>query len=145
MTDPWNASKDVVHSMQGPARPVARGGHTRAGGAPTAQPTGAGEALDGAIRVEVTGGQVTDVRIDRRALRDPDLGVAVLAATNAALDAARTAVVESFPAAPSLDEMTRTLDELATDSARALDEATEGARRSMAAIQRISELHRSRP
>jgi len=145
MTDPWNASKDVVHSMQDQLDRLRAAGAPAPGAAPAAQPTGAGEALDGAIRVEVTGGRVTDVRIDRRALRDPDLGAAVMAATNAALDAARTAVVESFPAAPSLDEMTRTLNELATDSVRALDEATEGARRSMAAIQRISELHRSRP
>jgi hypothetical protein len=40
--------------------------------------------------------------------------------------------------------MTRTLNEISSDSFRAMDKATEGIRQSMDAIQRISEQHRKR-
>jgi signal transduction histidine kinase len=65
-------------------------------------------------------------------------------ATNAALDAMRAAMTASLPSPASLDQMTRTLNEISSDSFRALDKATEGIRQSMNAVQRISEQHRKR-
>ncbi|GLW94050.1 hypothetical protein [Actinokineospora globicatena] len=71
----------------------------------------------------------------------PDLVVGIIEATNGALDAARTATVESVPTPPSLDQMTTTLDTLAAESLWASQEAAERVRRSMAAIRRVSDLH----
>lgn len=144
MTDPWWASKDIVHRMQdqlraGPAPPP--------GSTPAEPPVGAAEALDGKVRVEVTGERVSSLRIDPSALRTRPgaLATAIMEATNAALDAMRAAMTAALPTPPSLDQMTRTLNEISTDSLRAMDQATEGIHQSMAAIQRISELHRRRP
>lgn len=146
MTDPWSASKDVVHTMQDQLARL----RANAASQPAAPPepvVGTGEALDGHIRVEATLGRVSSLRVDPSALRTrlPDLVAAIVEATNAALDAARTATAESLPTPPSLDQMTRVLSELSTDSLRAADQAAEGIRQSMAAIQRISQLHRKQP
>lgn len=145
MTDPWGASKDVVHAMQDQ---LARLRTTTASQPAAPEPAvGTGEALDGMVRAEATLGRVSSLRIDPSALRTrlPDLTVAIVAATNAALDTARTATAESLPTPPSLDQLTRTLDELSTDSLRATEQAAEGIRQSMAAIQRLSRLHRKQP
>jgi YbaB/EbfC DNA-binding family len=144
VTDPWRASKDVVHRMQDQLDQLRAGATPTAGGTPAEPPVGTGEALDGKVRVEVTAGRVTALRIDPSALRTPahELSAAVMEATNAALDAMRTAMTASLPTPPSLDQMSRTLNEISSDSLRAMDQAAEGVRQSMAAIQRISELHR---
>jgi hypothetical protein len=142
MTDPWDATRDIVHRVQDQLAQAPADVS-----APPAEPAvGRAEALDGLVRVEATLGRVSSLRVDPSALRTrlPDLVAAIVEATNSALDAARTATVESLPTPPSLDQMTRTLNELSADSLRAADRAAEGVRRSMAAIQRISELHRKR-
>jgi len=142
MTDPWGASKDVVHAMQDQLAHLRA--NTASQPAPPEPAVGTGEALDGSVRAEATLGRVNSLRIDPSALRTrlPDLTAAIVEATNAALDAARTATAESLPPPLSLDQLTRTLDELSTDSMRAADQAAEGVRQSMAAIQSISRLHR---
>ncbi|MGH3929508.1 MAG: YbaB/EbfC family nucleoid-associated protein [Pseudonocardiaceae bacterium] len=147
MTDPWWASKDIVHRMQDQLDQLRAGTAPSSGTTPAEPPVGAAETLDGKVRVEVTGGRVSALRIDPPALRTrPDaLATAIMEATNAALNAMRTAMTASLPTPPSLDQMTRTLNEISSDSLRAMDEATEGIRQSMAAIQRISELHRRQP
>jgi DNA-binding protein YbaB len=144
VTDPWRASKDVVHHMQDQLDQLRARGTQPAGAAPAEPAVGAAEALDGKVRVEVTGGRVTTLRIAPPALRIPadELATAIMEATNAALAAMREAMIASLPTPPSLDQMTRTLTEISSDSLRAMDQATEGVRQSMAAIQRISELHR---
>lgn len=143
MTDPWGASKDVVHGMRDQLARL-RADAAAQPAAPPEPAVGTGEALDGQVRVAATLGRVSSLRIDPAALRTrpPDLIAAIVEATNAALDAARTATAESLPTPPSLDQMTRVLDELSTDSLRAADQAAEGIRRSMEAVRRISELHR---
>jgi hypothetical protein len=143
MTDPWWAAKDIVHRMQDQLR---AGSTPSAGITPAEPPVGAAEALDGKVRVEVTGGRVSALRIDPPALRTRAdvLATAIMEATNAALEAMRAAMTASLPTPPSQDQLTRTLNEISSDSLRAMDEATEGIRQSMAVIQRISELHRRR-
>ncbi|WP_433263204.1 YbaB/EbfC family nucleoid-associated protein [Actinosynnema sp. CS-041913] len=145
MTDPWDASRNIVHRMQDQLAQV-RADTGAPPSAPSEPVVGTGEALDGMVRVEATLGRVSSLRVDPSALRTrlPDLVAAIVEATNTALDAARTATAESLPTPPSLDQMTRTLNELSADSLRAADRAAEGVRQSMAAIQRISELHRKR-
>ncbi|HET6707500.1 YbaB/EbfC family nucleoid-associated protein [Amycolatopsis sp.] len=146
MTDPWQASKDVVRDMQDQLDRLRADGRLAAGATPPEPPAGTAEAMDGKVRVEVTGGRVSALRIDPAALRIPagELATAVMDATNAALDAMRAAMAASLPNPPSPDRMTRTLNEISSDSFRAMDKATEGIRRSMNAIQRISEQHRQR-
>jgi hypothetical protein len=146
VTDPWRASRDVVHRMQDQLDQLRTGGGPPAGATPPEPPVGTGEAMDGKVRVEITGGRVSDLRLDPAALRIPagELATAVMEATNAALDAMRAAMTASLPSLPSLDQMTRTLNEISADSFRAMDKATEGIRQSMDAIQRISEQHRQR-
>ncbi len=144
MTDPWWASKDIVHRMQDQLDQLRADTAPSTGTTPAEPPVGAAEALDGPVRVEVTGGRVSALHIDPPALRTRAdvLATAIMEATNAALDAMRAAMTASLPTPPVLDQMTRTLNEISSDSLRALDEATEGIHQSMAAIQRISELHR---
>ncbi|MFN2495935.1 MAG: hypothetical protein ABR608_08510, partial [Pseudonocardiaceae bacterium] len=90
--------------------------------------------------------RISEILADPPALRTraDALATAIMEATNAALDAMRAAMTASLPTPPSPDQMSRTLNEISSDSLRAMDEATEGIRQSMAAIQRISELHRRR-
>jgi hypothetical protein len=144
MTDPWRASKDVVHDMQDQLDHLRTASAQPAGRSAAEPPVGRGEALDGKIKVEATGGKVTALTIARPATHVPmpDLTKAIMEATNAALEAMRTAVVESMPTPPWVDQLTRALNEISSDSLRAMDKATEGVRQSMAAVQRISELHR---
>jgi hypothetical protein len=144
MTDPWRAAKDVVHNMQDQLDRLRAGGAPSAGPAQTEPPVGEGEALDGKVKVEATGGRVTSLTIAPPALYVPvnELAHAIMDATNAALEAMREAMIESLPTPPSVDQLTRTLNEISSDSLRAMDQATEGIRQSMAAIQRISQLHR---
>lgn len=142
MTDPWREAKDVVHNVQDQLDHLRTAATQPAGR--TEPPVGKGEALDGKIKAEASGGRVTALTIAQPAMHVPmpDLTKAIMEATNAALEAMRTAMVESTPTPPSVDELTRTLNEISSDSFRAMDKATEGIRQSMAAIQRISELHR---
>jgi hypothetical protein len=146
MTDPWRASKDVVHHMQDQLDQLRADTAPPANATPAEPPVGAGDAMDGKVRVEITGGRMTALHIDPAVLRSPasELSTAIMEATNVALDAMRTAMVASLPSPPSLDQMTRTLSEISSDSFRAMDKATEGIRQSMDAIQRISEQHRKR-
>jgi YbaB/EbfC DNA-binding family protein len=146
VTDPWRASKDVVHHMQDQLDQLRAGDEPLAGATPPEPPVGTGEAMDGKVRVEITGGRVSALHLDPAALRIPagELATSVMEATNAALDAMRAAMAASLPSPPSLDRMTRTLNEISSDSFRAMDKATEGIRQSMDAIQRISEQHRRR-
>ncbi len=146
MTDPWRASKDVVHHMQDQLDQLRAGGGPSAGATSPEPSVGTGEALDGKVRVEITGGRVSALHLDPAVLRIPagELATVVMEATNAALDAMRAAMTASLPSPASLDQMTRTLNEISSDSFRALDKATEGIRQSMNAVQRISEQHRKR-
>lgn len=144
MTESWRAADDVVHRVREQLDRL-RDDTVPPAAAAAAEPvTREAEALDGAVSVEVTGGRVSGLHIDRSALRltEGELADAIMAATNEALDAVRTAMAESVPALPSLDEMAGTLNEISAESQRVMSEAAEGARRSMEAIQRISELHR---
>lgn len=144
MTESWGAADDVVHRMREQLDRLRDSAIPPATAAAAEPITGEAEALDGAVSVEVTGGRVSGLHIDRSALRltEGELADAIMEATNAALDAVRTAMAESAPIPPSLDEMASTLNEISAESQRVMSEAAEGARRSMAAIQRISELHR---
>ncbi|TCO62313.1 YbaB/EbfC family nucleoid-associated protein [Actinocrispum wychmicini] len=146
MTDPWRGSKDVVHSMQDQLDRLRAAANQSAADA-AEPPVGKGEALDGKVKVEATGGRISALTVAPAALRVPadELSAAIMAATNTALEAMRQAMIESLPTPPSVDQLTRTLNEISSDSVRALDQATEGVRESMAAIQRISELHRQQP
>ncbi|MBN6034047.1 YbaB/EbfC family nucleoid-associated protein [Amycolatopsis sp. 195334CR] len=146
MTDPWQASKDVVRHAQDQLDQLRARGGPSASATPPEPPVGVGEAMDGKVRVEITGARVSALHIDPAALRIPagELATVVMEATNMALDAMRAAMTTSLPSPPSLDQMTRTLNEISSDSFRAMDNATEGIRRSMDAIQRISEQHRER-
>ena len=146
MNDPWRASKDVVHHLQDQLDQLRAGAAPAAGVTPPEPPTGTGEAMDGKVRVEVVGGRVSALNIDPAALRSPagELATVIMEATNSALDAMQAAMTAALPSPPSLDQMTRTLNEIASDSFRAMDKATEGVRQSMDAIQRISERHRKR-
>jgi hypothetical protein len=146
VTDPWRASKDVVHHMQDQLAQYRAGAGPSADATPPEPPSGVGEAMDGKIRVELTGGRVSALHIDPAALRIPagELSTVIMEAANAALDAMRAAMTASLPSPPSLDQMTRTLNEISADSFRALDKTTEGVRRSMDAVRRISEQHRKR-
>jgi DNA-binding protein YbaB len=144
MTESWGATDDVVHRMREQLDRLRDSAIPPATTAAAEPITGEAEALDGAVSVEVTGGRVSGLHIDRSALRltEGELADAIMEATNAALDAVRTAMAESAPTPPSLDEMSSTLNEISAESQRVMSEAAEGARRSMEAIQRISELHR---
>lgn len=142
MTESWRAVDDVVHRV-GEQLDRLRGDTVPPETAPEPV-TREAEALEGAVSVEVTGGRVSGLHIDRSALQltEVELADAIMAATNEALDAVRTEMAESVPSLPSLDEMAGTLTEISAESQRVMNEAAEGARRSMEAIQRISELHR---
>lgn len=144
MTDPWRAAKDVVHHLQDQLAQSRAGAGPAADATPPEPPVGAGEAMDGKVRVEVTGGRVSALHIDPAALRIPagELSTVIMAATNAALDSMRAAMTASLPSPPSLDQLTRTLNEISADSFRTLDKTTEGINRSMDAVRRISEQHR---
>lgn len=146
MTESWHAADDVVQRMREQLDRLRDGTVPQATAAAAEPVTGEAEALDGAVSVQVTGGRVTGLYIDRSALRltEGELADAIMTATNEALDAVRTAMAEAAPAVPSLAELAGTLDEISADSQRVMNEAAEGARRSMAAIERISELHRGR-
>lgn len=144
MTESWRAADDVVHRV-GEQLDRLRDDAVPPAAAAAAEPvTREAEALEGAVSVEVTAGRVSGLHLDRSALRltEVELADAIMAATNEALDAVRTEMAESVPALPSLDEMAGTLTEISAESQRVMNEAAEGARRSMEAIQRISELHR---
>ncbi len=79
----------IVHRMQDQ---LGTGTAPSSGTTPAEPPVGAAEALDGAVRVEVTGGQVSALRIDPSALRVP--------------------THSPPPTPPSLGQMTRTLNEI---------------------------------
>lgn len=142
MSDPWRETEHIVRRMR---ESLDRAEPSR-GGRDAEPLVGVGEAQRGLVSVEVTGGRVSAVRIDPRAMRQPsgDLADAIAEAANAAFDDLRAALTTEVPAAPSLDELSRTLTEISAESARAMDRAAAGAQRSMDAIQRISALHRGR-
>jgi hypothetical protein len=110
-------------------------------------PTGTGEALDGKVRVTVTSGKVSAVTLEPRVMREAseDLAGAIQDAVNQAIEAHNAQFAAGMPATPSVDEMSRTLDEVTSDSAVAIEQAGESMRQAMANVQRISELHRRRP
>ncbi|GAA5023961.1 hypothetical protein GCM10023317_69330 [Actinopolymorpha pittospori] len=110
-------------------------------------PAATGHALDGRVQVTVTAGRVSDVTLDPRALRAPseDLAAAIREAVNAAIEAHNAQAVAGVPDVPPLPDLTRMLDEVSDASRRAMEEAGEGMRDALAAVQRVSELHRRRP
>ncbi|GAB3891375.1 hypothetical protein GCM10029964_064440 [Kibdelosporangium lantanae] len=99
MTDPWRGAKDVVHNVQDQLDHLRTAANRPAGQSASEPPVGKGEALDGKIKVEATGGRVTALTIAQPAMHVPmpDLTKAIMEATNAALEAMRTAMVESTP------------------------------------------------
>jgi hypothetical protein len=110
-------------------------------------PTGTGEALDGKLRITVTSGKVSDVTLEPRAMREAseDLAAAIQVAVNQAIEAHNAQLAAGLPGTPSVDELSRTLDDITSDSTRAIAQAGESMRQAMANVQRISELHRRRP
>ncbi|HYZ07717.1 MAG TPA: YbaB/EbfC family nucleoid-associated protein [Pseudonocardiaceae bacterium] len=61
----------IVHRMQDQLDQLRTGTAPSSGTTPAEPPVDAAEALDGAVRAEVTGGQVSALRIDPSALRVP--------------------------------------------------------------------------
>lgn len=153
MTDPWRAPGDVVGRVRKELAQARRTAEEDAGhrGPQAAErpemPAATGHALDGRVQVTVTAGRVSDVTLDPRALRAPseDLAAAIREAVNAAIDAHNAQAVAGLPDVPSLPDLNRMLDEVSDASRRAMEEAGQGMRDALAAVQRVSELHRRRP
>jgi hypothetical protein len=110
-------------------------------------PTGVGEALEGKLRITITQGRVSEVTLEPRAMREAseDLAAAIQEAVNLAIEAHNAQLAAGLPGTPSVDELTRTLDEITSNSTAAMEQAGESMRQAMANVQRISELHRRRP
>ncbi|MGH3486840.1 MAG: hypothetical protein ACRDP8_02825 [Actinopolymorphaceae bacterium] len=161
MTDPTRATQDIVNRLreelarlEQPAPPDqldadARvddetGADSRGGGG---TPTGTGEALDGKVRITVSAGHVSEVVLEPRVLRTPseELAAAIRDATNAAIDAQNSQGTAALPGVPPMADLAATLDEVSAESLRAMEESSLGIRDAIAAVERISELHRRRP
>jgi hypothetical protein len=161
MTDPSRATQDIVNRLreelarldqEAPPDQLAAGrgvdGDTGAGPQGDAgTPTGTGEALDGRVRITVSAGHVSEVILDPRARRRPTEGLAaaIRDATNAAIDAQNAHVTAALPGVPSLADLAATLDDVSAESLRAMEKSSRGIRDAIAAVERISELHRRRP
>lgn len=144
MSDPWRKQQEIAHRMQDELTRLQQGSsHGGADAAESAAPAGTGEALDGKVQVTVTGGRISDVQLDPRVMRIPsqDLAAAFRDAANAAI-ADQNTQAEGLPAVPSVDQLARTLNEIAVDSVRAMEETSQGVRDAIGAVQRVSELHR---
>jgi hypothetical protein len=109
-------------------------------------PVGTGQALEGKIQVTVSGGRVSQVQLDPRAMRIPseDLAAAFRDAANAAIDDQNSQASAGLPNVPSVDQLSRTLNEISADSVRAMEQAAQGIRDAISAVQRVSETHRRR-
>jgi hypothetical protein len=147
MSDPWQRPQEIAHRMRDELTRVQQessrtGPETEA--APS--PTGTGEALDGKVEVMVSGGRITDVRLDPRAMRVPsqELAAAFRDAANAAIAAQNSQVTAGTPTVPSIDRLAQTLDEITAESVRTMEASAQGVRDAIAAVQRVSELHRRR-
>lgn len=142
MTEPWRDTQHLVHRMQDQVEEVRSS--PRPETSPSEPPIGVADGLDGRLHVEVTGGRISELTLDRRVMRmqSEELAAAIVKAVNAAIEDMTSQAAATVPEAPSMDEMSRTLAEISADSFRAMNEATEGIHRSMDAVRRISELHR---
>lgn len=102
-------------------------------------PTGTGEALDGRLTITMASGKVSEVRLDPRAMRaaSEDIADAIKDAINQAIEAHHAQLAAGLPATPSMDELARTLDEVTSDSMRALEESNRSMLAALDSVQRL--------
>jgi hypothetical protein len=150
-SDPLRASHEMVRRLQDeiahlelPTPPDQMDADIDARGAEAHTPSGTGAAMEGKVRITVTAGHVSEVVLEPRALRTPseELAAAIRDATNAAIDDQNARVAAGLPDVPSLADLTATLDDVSAESLRAMEASTRGLRDAIAAVQRISEIHR---
>jgi hypothetical protein len=147
MSDPGQRPQEIVHRMRDELTRLQQES-SRTGPEPTATPApaGTGEALDGKVEVTVSGGRISDVRLDPRAMRVPsqELAAAFRDAANAAIADQNTQLTAGTPDVPSVDRLAQTLEEISAESVRTMEASAQGVRDAIAAVQRVSELHRRR-
>lgn len=146
MSDSWQTPQGIAQRMQDELTRLREASEAVPRSTAASPPAGTGQALEGKVQVTVSGGRVSDVRLDPRAMRLPseDLAAAFREAANAAIDDQNSRSNAALPDVPSVDQLGRTLNEISADSIRAMEQSAQGIRDAISAVRRVSETHRRR-